>query len=128
MNLPIFLAGCFSLAALAAHSIIGTRESASLAPKGTSQELKTHWIQSMCAFQLVTIDLLAITIALFVIAVTDLIYFEKELSFIIAAIYAFWGMAWLIQLGFLKVTLKEYFKLPQWILFWVCSLLIFFGY
>ncbi len=67
MNIPVLIVACISLLALVAHAFIGTKESASISPDKSNEKLTQHWKQSMCAFQVVTIDLLLVTIILFTI-------------------------------------------------------------
>ena len=70
MNYPIAIAGCLTLLAFVAHVTGGIKQSLSIAPakiagsqveRGVLETLERNWVQAMCAFQLVTIDLLALS-------------------------------------------------------------------
>lgn len=131
MSIPILIAACISLLGLIAHTFIGTKETASLCPEVDGSEIgqkqRMRWKQSMCSFQMVTVDLVIVTLALFTISLTDLIPFEYELTLIIGFLFLFWGVAWLAQLFILKSEVATYAALPQWLFFFVCSGLLFWG-
>ena len=133
MNVPILIAACISLLGLLAHFFVGSKETASLKPEKGDQEIESgdkrliNWKQSMCAFQLVTVDLIGVTVALFLISLTDILPFEYELTLIIATLFLLWGVAWLVQLIILKAKASSYTALPQWVFFFSCSGLLFWG-
>jgi hypothetical protein len=127
MNIPVLIAACISLLALIAHTFFGTKETATLSPTNEDQRLIYHWKQSMCAFQMLTIDLLLVTTTLFIISVTDIISFEYELTLFFSLLFFLWGVVWLIQLLWLKTKAKTYLILAQWIFWFICSGLLFWG-
>ncbi len=134
MNIPVLIVACLSLLALTAHTIGGTKESAELRPSKGIEGDKTlegkliyYWKQSMCGFQMLTIDLLLVTVTLFVIALTELIPFEYELTLFLSVVFFLWGLVWLIQLLWLKSKIKTYLVLGQWILWFICSGLLYWG-
>jgi len=133
MNIPVLIAACISLIGLLAHLFVGTKETATLNPKEIDKETinsdkrSINWKQAMCAFQLVTVDLLAVTVVLFIVSLTDIIPFEYEVTLFIASLLLLWGFAWLVQLLVLKTKVKSYAALPQWAFFFSCSGLLFWG-
>jgi len=127
MNIPILIVACVMLLALIAHVLGGTKETARIYPNSDNEKLTQNWKQAMCAFQMLSIDLLVVMIVLFVIALTDIISFEYELTIIFSIIFLLWGIVWLIQLFWLKSKRKTYLLLPQWIIWFICSALLYWG-
>ena len=133
MNIPVLIVACISLLALVAHTFIGTKETATLSPCRENEKLANsgkliyHWKQSMCAFQMLTVDLLLVTVTLFTISLTDIISFEHELTLFLSLVFLLWGTVWLVQLFWLKSKIKTYFVLAQWVFWFVCSGLLFWG-
>jgi len=131
MNIPVLIVACICLLALFAHILGGTKETASLSPhvrgEGENEKLTRSWEQAMCAFQMLSVDLLLVTGALFTILLTDIVTFEYELTLFLSLVFLLWGVAWLIQMFWLKSKAKAYFILPQWLLWFVCSGLLYWG-
>ena len=127
MNFPVLIVACVSLLALIAHTFVGTKETASLAPGAGDEERMNHWKQAMCAFQMVTVDLLLVTVVLFTLALTDVIPFEYELTLFISLLFLLWGIAWLVQLFWLKSQTKTYVILAQWAFWFVGAGLLYWG-
>jgi len=135
MNYPIAIAGGITLLAFFAHTFVGIREALSTAPAKLLQKenvanfevVERNWVQSMCAFQMVTIDLLALSVLLFVLAFTEILGSEKLLALGLAGFYFLWGSAWLLQLLLLKRRTKEFLLLSQWLFWFGCSGLIYWG-
>ena len=127
MNIPILIVACITAIAVLGHVLGGTRETASIVPSNKDKTLTRNWKQAMGAFQMLSIDLLLVAIALFLIALTDIITFEYELTLILSLLYFLWGLVWLIQLLWLKSELKTYLHLPHWALWFVCSGLLYYG-
>jgi len=127
MNVQILIVACVSLLAVIAHIFGGTLETASISPDKKDEKLTRNWKQSMCAFQMLAIDLLLVTVVLFVISLTDLISFEYELTLFFSLLFFLWGVVWLIQLFWLTSKAKTYLLLPQWFFWFVCSGLLYWG-
>ena len=135
MNIPILIAAIITALAFLAHLFVGTRESLSLSPQkiatATDQQkletLKKNWTQAMCAFQMISIDLLALSALLFVIALTDLIPFEQPIALALSGFYLLWGLVWFAQLAALKSSRKTYLYLGQWLFWFVCAGLLCWG-
>lgn len=127
MNIPVLIVASITLLAVIAHVIGGTRETASLAPAEEDAKRIPHWVQAMCAFQMLTVDLLAVSLALFAIALWDL--GPHEPSFIIGfgLLYLAWAVAWVIQLRWLNRTSASLLRLPHWIVWLVCAALLLIG-
>jgi hypothetical protein len=136
VNVPILAVGVLMLLALLAHIAGGIRESMSIRPSliaGTAngqpglERLERNWAQAMCAFQLVTVDLLALTTVLFVLAFTEIIVQKKLVTSALAVFYFLWGSAWLIQLVALKSPRKNYLFLGHWAFWFICAGLLYWG-
>ena len=135
MNYPFVIVGGLTVLALFAHVFGGIRQSLSLEPaKLTDKEklanfetLDHNWVQSMCAFQLVTVDLLALATLLFVLAFTEIFVQKQLIGFALAAFYFLWGCSWLVQLFILRRKAKDYLLLGHWIFWFGCSALIYWG-
>jgi hypothetical protein len=127
MNIPVLIVASFSLLAVIAHIFGGTKETASISPNENNIELTRSWKQAMCAFQMLAIDLIAVTITMFTIALTEVIPFEYELTLFLSLLYFLWGVVWLIQLIWLKSSAKTFMYLPQWIFWFVGSGLLYIG-
>ena len=127
MNIPVLIVACFSLLAVIAHIIGGTKETASIAPDQTNIKLTYNWKQSMCAFQMLAIDLIAVTAVLFTVSLTELITFEYELTLFLSLLYLLWGIVWLLQLFWLKSDAKTFLFLPQWVFWFIGSGLLYWG-
>jgi len=134
MNTPIAIAGVIVLLAFFAHTFIGNKEALSTRPKPprfgegeTVKEIERNWVQCMCAFQLVTVDLLALSALLFALATPDLLPARREITLIAAGFFALWGGVWVVQLLVLRRQLKDYLLLGQWAFWFVCAGLLMFG-
>ena len=73
------------------------------------------------------IDLMAVTIAMFTISLTQLIPFEYELTLFLSLLYLLWGVVWLIQLVWLKSNAKTFLHLPQWLFWFLGAGLLYIG-
>jgi hypothetical protein len=124
---PLLIVACFSFLAVIAHIIGGTKETASIAPDKNNILLTRSWKQVMCALQMLAIDLIAVTIALFTISLTDLIWFEYELTLFLSLLYLLWGVVWLVQLVWLKSNAKTFMYLSPWLFGFVGSGLLYIG-
>lgn len=135
MNYQIAIVGCLTLLAFFAHIFGGIREALSTEPAKLTKTgslanfevVERNWVQSMCAFQLVTVDLLVLSTLLFILAFTDIFIQKQLIGFSLAAFYFLWGCAWLIQLVFLKRKGKDYLILGHWLFWFACSGLIYWG-
>ena len=127
MNIFVLIVACISALAVVAHVIGGTVEAASLSPKQEDIKLTRNWKQSMCAFQMLSVDLLLVAIVLFFIVFTDVIPFEPQLILFLSLMFMLWGIVWLIQLLWLKSDLKTYLFLPHWMVWFICSALLYFS-
>jgi hypothetical protein len=135
MNYPILVAGFLVLLGFMAHVTAGNKETLGTAPAkfGNAEtipdfeKVDRSWVQSICAFQLVSIDLIALAVLLFILSATEYISTKKPIA-IAASIYlGMWGAIWLVQLALLRRRRKDYFFLIQWLLFFICGALVFWG-
>lgn len=135
MNYQLATVAAITTVAFFAHVFGGIPQSlaaepAKLADKGKVHDLETpqrHWVQLMCAFQLVTVDLLAVSALLFLVALTDVFVQKQLIGFSLSALYFLWGCSWVVQLLALKRPPKDYLLLGQWIFWFGCSALIYWG-
>lgn len=136
MNYPIAIAGGLTLLAFVAHITGGIKQSLSISPakiagtqveRGMLDTLDRNWVQVMCAFQLVTIDLLALSVVLYLLAFTNALAPKQSIAFAVAAVYFLWGCSWLVQLFALKRRPKDYLFLGHWAFWFLCASLIYWG-
>jgi len=136
MNYPIaFTFGLICLVILA-HLFGGIRESLTVRPSvslyGSSDKasfylIERSWVQLMCAFQLVSVDLVVIAVVLYLLAFTNYFHQAEHIAFGMAMLFAAWGIVWLVQLFSLRRVKTEYLKLGQWVLWFVSSGLMLWG-
>lgn len=118
MNKPWLAAALLLNLALLAHLFVGTRETMSLKPTEETFSLKPlderrqHWLQALGAFQLVTVDLLLLTVAGYLLAATEVFGAARRPVALFMATYLFaWTMAWLLQLRLAGARGKSYLLL-----------------
>lgn len=92
-----------------------------------ADEAQRHWTQALCVFQLVSVDLILLTLTVWLLALTDILPARQELACLIATWLGLWCLAWLVQLAAVKSTRKNYGLLGQWVLFLVCAGLMCWG-
>lgn len=102
MNIPALIVAAITLLAFLAHLFGGTRETAAIAPSRDDTKLSAYWVQAMCAFQMLAVDLLFIAALLFAIVFYDLGEIESTILLILSALYFLWGAVWLIQMAWVK--------------------------
>jgi len=127
MNIPVLIVACITLLAFFAHLFGGTLETASIKPEGNEENKLRSWKQVMCAFQMLAVDIGLVVVLLFIISLTEIIPFEREITLILSLLYFLWGIVWLVQLFWLKSNTKTYLILPQWLFWFLCSGLLFYG-
>jgi hypothetical protein len=136
MNYPIAAACFLTLLAFIAHMTGGLRESLSIEPSKITGDstslanLKTldrNWAQLMCAFQLVSVDLLALSFTLYLLAFTDVLSPAKPIAWGLAVVYLLWGLSWLVQLLALKRKPVDFLFLGHWSFWFLCSGLVYWG-
>lgn len=137
MNLPIAAVGVLMFIAFLAHILAGLRETMSIRPSAIlnkagsvdseAETLERNWAQALCAFQLVTVDLLALTVASLLLAFTDIIANKRPVAIALAVFFALWGVAWLVQLAWLRTSRNNYLLLGHWLFWFVCAGLMYWG-
>lgn len=135
MNIPILITACITLLTFLAHLIVGSMETAQLQPKRLTtvetisnyDTVERHWMQSMCAFQIVSVDLLVVAILLFAIALTDWVPLERIITQGLAVLFLLWAFSWLASLLWYKRPPRDYLLLSQWAFFLLCAGLLFWG-
>ena len=128
MNIPFLAAALLLTVAFLAHLLVGTRETQSLSPAEEEQteQKRRNWIQALCAFQLVSVDLLLAIVA-YLLAATQILEAKREIACFMAAYLGTWGVAWLVQLKAVGAGSMNYYLLGQWILFFLCAALMAWG-
>jgi hypothetical protein len=126
MNVPVLIVAIITLIAFVAHVFGGTRETATIAPK-EDDRLVASWVQAMCAFQMLAVDLLALALLLFAIVFWDLGPGESLILQLASGLYFLWGVVWVVQVLWLKKPSVTLLRLPHWIIWLLCSSLLFFG-
>jgi len=127
LNIWILSVACITLAAFAAHVVVGTRETATVEPVSADDKLTVNWVQAMCAFQMLSVDLLVVAAALFAIAFFDFGPVERPIVLLFSLLFLVWGLVWLIQLRWLNKPAVGLLRLPHWIIWFLCSALLYQG-
>lgn len=136
MNTPIASVLAITALGFVAHITGGLLESLSISPKKWAasnnntellQKADRSWVQALCAFQLVSVDLLVLCVVLYLLAFTSVLQPAREIGFAVAGIYFLWGAAWLLQLAALKRTAKDYLLLGHWSVWFLCAGLVYWG-
>lgn len=135
MNYQLAAVATITAAAFLAHVFGGIPQSLTCQPAKLADQDNSHstdapqrnWVQLMCAFQLVTVDLLAVSVLLFLVALTDVFVQKQLIGFSLSALYFLWGCSWVVQLLALKRPLKDYLLLGQWVFWFGCSAVIYWG-
>ncbi len=127
MEIPELIVACVCLAAVIAHVVGGTRETAALKPAKGDARLTAHWVQAMCAFQMLAVDLLVVCLILFAIAFYDLGVYESTYVQLLSILFFLWGLVWAIQIVWLKKGARYLFRLPHWLVWFICSGILYWG-
>ena len=110
MNIPFLIAALLLTVAFLAHLFVGTRETLSLSPANEEQteQKRRSWIQALCAFQLVSVDLLLLAVVAYLLAATQMLEAKREIAYLMTTYLGMWGMAWLVQLKTVGAEGKNY--------------------
>jgi len=81
----------------------------------------------MCAFQMLAVDLLAVCLLLFAIALFDLGPNERTYVLILSILFFLWGVVWIIQVWWIKRAPQYLFRLPHWLVWFGCSGLLYWA-
>lgn len=136
MNYPIAAACGLTILAFVAHMAGGLRESLSIEPSkvigenGSHADLKIldrNWVQMMCAFQLVSVDLLGLSFLLYLLAFTNVLSPAQPIAWGLTVVYLLWGLSWLIQLLALKREPIDFLFLGHWSFWFLCAGLVYWG-
>lgn len=127
MNVPVLIVACIMLLAFVAHVFGGTRQTASIEPSDEDSQLSANWVQSMCAFQMLSVDLLAVGSLLFAVAVSDLGAVEPIVIQLAIGLFLLWGIVWIVQVVWLKKPNVGLIRLPHWVVWFACAALLVWG-
>jgi len=127
MEIPELIVASICLLAVIAHVIGGSKETAAIKPASDDSKLNAHWVQAMCAFQMLAVDLLAVCLLLFAIAFYDLGPQEDIYVLLLSALFFCWGLVWVIQLIWIKRTPRYLFRLPHWLVWFFCSAVLYWS-
>jgi len=81
----------------------------------------------MCAFQMLSVDLLVVAAALFGIAGLNLGPLERPAILFFGLLFFLWGVVWIVQMKVLRKTAVSLWRLPHWFVWFVCSALLLLG-
>jgi len=126
MNGYVLVAGILSFVSFLAHAFFGTKETLQTRTDFSDETVEKNWYQSFLAWHLITADLLLSSILLIVIATSNYLDNRKTIAFVFALQYLFWTFSWLITLS-VTPGRKYYKQLFHWMLFLLCSILLFYG-
>ena len=127
MNIPVLIVAVITALAVIAHVLGGTRETAALAPSAQNSTRSAHWVQAMCAFQMLSVDLIVVTGLLFTIALTDVLPFEARWITGLCLLFLAWGVVWVIQMLMVKRQGVTLMRLPHFLVWFVCAGLLWLG-
>ncbi|SMF84075.1 hypothetical protein [Pseudobacteriovorax antillogorgiicola] len=128
MNFVLIFASFLSGLAFLAHAFIGDKEYRALKP-GSEEDAKPMetWIQTRCGWHWVSLDLLAVSVLLFVLASTQIIQAKTEILHLLSLYHLACGCVWLLTLLFSKSHNRQIFVLGQWIFCFIQASLIYWG-
>ena len=115
------------LLAFIAHVLGGSRETAAIKPSDDDAKLTTHWVQAMCAFQMLSVDLLAVSLLLFAIAFYEMGPYESTMLLALSLLFFFWGLVWIIQIVWLKRGSHYLLRLPHWLVWFICAGILYWS-
>lgn len=129
MNYWFVSAGAFLFISLLIHMIAGDREYCYMNPKKQKNgdvKMFESWLMGRGTFQMVSVDLLLTSIAIFLMGV-NVIPYNYYLSLFIALLYAGYLVFWLLTLCVSKAKSINFLKQGQWVLFLIAFVLIIMG-
>lgn len=129
MNYYFVSAGIFLFIALLIHAIAGDKEYRELDPRkrnDSSEKMFGFWLMGRGTFQMVSVDLLLTSAAVFLTGI-NVIPFNFHLMLFIALLYAGYLVFWLSTLFVSKAGRSNYLNQGQWILFLIALVIIVFG-
>ncbi|MEO1223988.1 MAG: hypothetical protein AAFX92_07150 [Pseudomonadota bacterium] len=127
MNIWILSVAFITSAAFVAHVVVGTKETATVAPASADDRLTMNWVQAMCAFQMLSVDILVVAAALFAVALFDFGPIERPIVLLLSLLFLAWGLVWLVQLRWLNKPAASLLRLPHWIVWFLCAGLLYLG-
>ncbi len=127
MNIPVLVVAIVMTLTVLAHVIGGTRETATLEPKGASGKPMANWVQTMSAFQMLTLDLIVVTGLLYVIALRNVLPAEPQITLGLAVYFALQGLLWLGHILWLARPGATALSLPHWLVWLVLAGLLVLG-
>ncbi|MEM6303540.1 MAG: hypothetical protein AAF744_02410 [Pseudomonadota bacterium] len=127
MNIPILIVAAVMSVAILGHVFIGTRETATLEPRAASGKPMANWVQTMCAFQMLTIDLIVLTAALYWLALGEPGALARPLTLAIAGYFALQGLLWLGHILWFSRPGASLLTLPHWAVWLGCAALLWWG-
>jgi len=137
MNYPLVIVLIIMVVGFVAHMTGGVIQSLTVQPSkvsdgkpaanGELEALDRNWVQSMCAFQLVSVDILVVIGVLYLLAFTEALAPRQMIGFAVATWFLFWGFAWLGQLVALKREPRDYLILGHWMVWFFCAGLVYWG-
>ncbi|MFK7734773.1 MAG: hypothetical protein AB8B50_02025 [Pirellulaceae bacterium] len=124
MTLPI-IAGGLCLLAFGVHTFVGTREFQHFRPGADAAEKpKEAWVQSLAGWQVVSVELLSVSILLLLIGTTSMVPNPGWVLGAIAIYFASAGTTWLATvLAWGHNRPRLIWTLGQWLFFYLIAIL-----
>ncbi len=130
MNITLLIANTLLFLAFIIHTIVGDKELHSIQPESDSDTnfLKTEkWTMARCGWHWISIDLLFGTIILGLINFTQILENEKLLLQLMSIYFFCYAIVWTFIIFISRKFPNNYWKLSQWLLLLLISLLIYSG-
>lgn len=86
-----------------------------------------HWVQAMCAFQMLTLDLIVLTALLYTLALSELLQPKGTILYALAGYFALQGVIWLGNVIYLRRSGATVLSLPHWTVWFVIAGLLLWG-
>ena len=123
MSIPLIIANILTVGAFFLHTFVGTYELNEIKPSVEEEEKIEKWTLALCGWHWLSFDLFVASVVLTVFSFADIpnesIYLE-----IISLIFFGYGVVWFFVVVFSDKFPKRFLKLPQWLLMFVISGLI----
>lgn len=127
MNLLATIAGVSTLVGASIHAVVGGREFSLIKPQD-AEKPREIWLQTLCGWHWVSVDLLLAATVLLLIGLTDLIPAESVVFSVTGSYFGLCGVVWLstaIISG--RDVDRVLLKLSQWIFCFLIASLAFWA-
>ncbi len=127
MNVLAAVAGALTLVAVGIHAFVGGRKFGLIRPENPEKPLEV-WLQALCGWHWVSVDLLLASATLLTIGLTDLIPAERVVLSVIGAYFGLCGIVWFVTVVISGRDVdRSLLKMAQWIFCFLISALAFWS-